>query len=102
MYLAQAATEVIEGQPMWAQIVYMAVTGLITLFLLPYLKSLSEKAHAEARSADGDAKDKLLGRVKAIALDEAYIIAEERLPSIAKKVCPARPGSLGRLPSTTK
>ena len=85
MYLAQVATEVVEGQPVWAQIVYLAITGLITMFLLPYLKTLSEKARAEASAADGDSKDKLMSRVKALALDEAYIIAEERLPVLAQK-----------------
>jgi hypothetical protein len=85
MYLAQAASDVVESAPVWTQIVYAVVTALIGAFVLPYLKRQSEKARAEADAANATAKEKLMARVKSLALDEAYIIAEERLPHIAQK-----------------
>lgn len=84
MYLAEAATDVIAAAPAWTQIVYAVVTALIAMFLLPYLKRQSEKARAEAESASGDAKGKLVARIKVMALDQAAIIAEQRLPALAQ------------------
>jgi hypothetical protein len=91
MYLAQAATEVVESAPAWTQIVYAVVTALIGAFVLPYLKRQSEKARAEAEAAGQDAKSKLLARLKEVALDEAYIIAQQRLPNIAGWVLAEKP-----------
>ena len=86
MYLAQAATGVAtEDVDFWAKIVQAAIAVLITGFLLPFLKSKSEEAHAKASEAGASAKQKLLDRVKALAIDEAYIIAEQRLPVLAAK-----------------
>lgn len=91
MFLAQAAPiDVLEGQPLWAQIVYATVTALVAMFVLPYLKRLSEKARAEADSSNQGAKETLLFRVKAIAADLAANIAEQRFPVLAAKLATTR------------
>lgn len=91
MFLAQAAPiDVLEGQPLWTQIVYATVTALVAMFVLPYLKRLSEKARAEADSSNQGAKETLLFRVKAIAADLAANIAEQRFPVLAAKLATTR------------
>jgi flagellar basal body-associated protein FliL len=87
MFLAQAApVEALEGQPVWAQIVYVLVTALVTMFVLPYLRRLSEKARAEAAISNQSAKNSLLWRVKEVMLDLATNIATKRFPALAAQL----------------
>jgi hypothetical protein len=69
--------------PIWAQMVYAVVTVLVASFLLPFLRRLAEKARAEAEQAAQNSREKLVARLKEVALDGAYVIAEERFPKIA-------------------
>lgn len=88
MFLAQASEVVgpMEGQPLWAQISYVVLMALVTMFLVPYLKRLAEKARADADASGQSAKDTLLNRLKQLALDQAAVIAERRFPDIAAKL----------------
>ena len=66
------------------KILYAVLTLGVTAFLLPYLKRANEKARAEAEVSNQTVREQLLSRVKSIALDQAYVIAQERFPKIAK------------------
>lgn len=86
MVLAQAAPDVLPDAPLWAQIVYVALSSLVVAFLLPWLKSMAEKARAKA-SVDGQAAATVLRkRIEASALEGAAEIAEMRLPDLARKI----------------
>lgn len=73
----------VTDAPLWAQIVYAVATCLVASFLLPYLRRLAEKARAEAEAAAQNSREKLIARLKEVAVDGAYVIAEERFPKIA-------------------
>lgn len=78
--------DVATGAPWWIQAVYAAVAALVAVFLVPYLKRKADAAKAEASKADLDTKEAFLGSVKAMLLDEAGNIAEQRFPILAEIV----------------
>jgi len=93
--LAEMDLTAAQGEPLWAQIVYVVLTAIVTSFVLPYLKRLNEKARADAEVSNQSVREKLLSRVKSIALDQAYIIAQEKFPKIAKWIVTNKDGKPG-------
>jgi len=93
--LAELDPSALEGQPFWQQVLYAVVVSVVSLFVLPYLKRLNEKARAEAEAANQTIREKLLSRVKSIALDQAYVIGQERFPKIAQWIFTNKEGKPG-------
>lgn len=93
--LAELDLSAVEGEPLWMKILYAALMVLVTSFVLPYLKRINEKARAEAEASNQTTREKLLSRVKSIALDEAYVIAQERFPKIAQWIFTNKEGKPG-------
>lgn len=90
---AEAAPATDSGQAGWVTIVTAVVMGLITVFLLPWLRQQANKARAEAEKAKSEStgaqlsnKDLLIAQAKAFALDFAASIAEKRFPALAQKI----------------
>ncbi|HEC61340.1 MAG TPA: hypothetical protein ENI27_03700 [bacterium] len=78
--------ETIPEGPAWVQIVWVILGGLITVLLVPYLRSKKKAAESEATANELGAMDLLLGSLKSFLLDEAVIIAEQKFPKIAMKI----------------
>jgi type II secretory pathway pseudopilin PulG len=78
--------EAIPEGPFWLQVVVAVIGGLVTTFLIPYLRSKKKAAEAEAANQDLNAMGELVQQVKVLLIEEAGVIAEQRFPKIAMDV----------------
>lgn len=90
----------IEGTPLWMQIVYMVVTALVAALLLPYLKRKAQAASEELKTlqvegvkAGIEARVTLVAELKQFLFERAVSIAEKEFPKLAGMVLKQKLGT---------
>jgi len=91
---------VIEGTPLWMQVVYMVVTALVAALLLPYLKRKAQAASEELKTlrvegakAGIEARVTLVAELKQFLFERAASIAEKEFPKLAGMVLKQKLGT---------
>lgn len=91
--LVAATTPIPADAPWWASIVYLLLTTIVTMFLVPFLKQKATAAKSEADATKIDASKSLIeqrgilaDRLKSYLWGSAAAIAEDRFPKLAMRI----------------
>ena len=98
----------VEG-PLWAQIVYVVLTALVAMFLIPYLRAKQTEALAvqanhevDAQIVEFSATSRIMGDVKVFLIERALNIVEREFPKIAKRVLAGELKTAGEIKITLR